>query len=77
MVIGKVRKCGLRVHTVRQTESWLNGRSQRVMIKAQSLAGGLSLLESSSAERGLGVMVAAPEPAVCSWGQRKWYLGGH
>ncbi|PKU36582.1 rna-directed dna polymerase from mobile element jockey-like [Limosa lapponica baueri] len=32
IVIGKLRKCGLVEWTVRWTESWLNGRAQRVMI---------------------------------------------
>ena len=35
IVLGKLRKCGLDEWTVRWTENWLNGRTQRVVISGK------------------------------------------
>lgn len=44
--IGKPRKCGLDEQTARWIENRLNSRSPRVMMVAQGLVGGLSLVVS-------------------------------
>lgn len=44
ILIDKLRKCGLNEGTVGWIENWLSDRSQKVIIVAQGLVGGLAQL---------------------------------
>jgi len=39
ILLGKLRNCGLEEWSVRWTENWMNGRTQRVVLVAQLVGG--------------------------------------